>query len=666
MTFLRPEFLFGLFAIAVPIIVHLFKFRKAKKIYFSNTRFIQEVKKSTSSKRRLKHLLILASRILFIAFLVFAFAQPVIPSKQGMASVDQVFFYVDNSLSMTNNMENGMTGLDDALATVEKLIDIYPANTDFKLLTNDFSPSSNGLKSKDEVKELMTEVRRSYISRSFEDIYGRLTSEMQSNSGGKLELFFISDFQKSTFGSSIPDIDSVGQLFFIPKVFPSYQNVFIDTVYLENPYLMGNQTNKLHVRLSNNGVESVDEMPLKLLVNDIQVSSSTVNIEPNDQEIIAIDLSMPLEKINRVRIEFEEFPVTFDNDFLLVLNKSDRIKITEIKRAQEASPIEFVYGNTELFNFHSQHTSNIDYSLITQADILIVNQLDEIEEPLMETITNYMEANGTVLIIPHENTDITALQNLTGIDIRKSMLSELQELQPPDLSNPFFADIFEETDDNLQMPVAMPVINWQGERKHVFSFKNNEKFLSEIKPGTYLLASPLDEAFGNFARHALFVPTMYKLASISKDIGNHLYYSASDNTISLKLDSINRQAVYKLSSSENEIIPGQNISGNQLNMQMPKYTLQKSFYDLMVNENYLTTIALNTDKSESLLAAFTQEELEDLFDGRNNISVFDAPDSKKAENEIRKLKFGTPLWKYALILSLLFLLSEVLLIRFFK
>ena len=86
MKFAYPEFLYALFAIAIPIIIHLFNFRKFKKIYFSNVEFLKEVQQETQAKSKLKHLLILLSTILAIAFLVFAFAQPFVPSSKNDAA----------------------------------------------------------------------------------------------------------------------------------------------------------------------------------------------------------------------------------------------------------------------------------------------------------------------------------------------------------------------------------------------------------------------------------------------------------------------------------------------------------------------------------------------------------------------------------------------------
>jgi len=91
MQFLHPTFLYALLALAIPIIIHLFYFRRFKKVYFTNVKFLKEVKEETSARRKIRNLLVLLSRLLALAFLVFAFAQPFIPQdvevKKGLKSV---------------------------------------------------------------------------------------------------------------------------------------------------------------------------------------------------------------------------------------------------------------------------------------------------------------------------------------------------------------------------------------------------------------------------------------------------------------------------------------------------------------------------------------------------------------------------------------------------
>ena len=102
MEFLYPNFLFALAALAIPIILHLFYFRRFKKVYFTNVRFLKEVKEETSARSKLRNLLVLAMRLLALLFLVLAFAQPFIPQDVEVKQGDKaVSVFIDNSFSMS-------------------------------------------------------------------------------------------------------------------------------------------------------------------------------------------------------------------------------------------------------------------------------------------------------------------------------------------------------------------------------------------------------------------------------------------------------------------------------------------------------------------------------------------------------------------------------------
>src|SRR5476651_564200 len=98
MHFLYPAFLFALSALAIPVLIHLFNFRRYQKVYFSNVQFLKEVQEQQSSRKNLKERLILAARLMALAFLVLAFAKPYIPGKNAANAGKQqaVSIFVDN------------------------------------------------------------------------------------------------------------------------------------------------------------------------------------------------------------------------------------------------------------------------------------------------------------------------------------------------------------------------------------------------------------------------------------------------------------------------------------------------------------------------------------------------------------------------------------------
>jgi len=102
MSFLFPAFLFALLALAIPVIIHLFNFKRYKTLYFSNVPLLKRIKQESRKKSQLKQLLIMLARIMAIASLVIAFSRPYIPTGNRTANKGQqmVEIYIDNSFSM--------------------------------------------------------------------------------------------------------------------------------------------------------------------------------------------------------------------------------------------------------------------------------------------------------------------------------------------------------------------------------------------------------------------------------------------------------------------------------------------------------------------------------------------------------------------------------------
>jgi hypothetical protein len=68
MQFVYPAFLFALLAVAIPVIIHLFHFRRFRKVYFSDVSFLRQLSDESKKQSRLKHWLVLAARMLAVAF----------------------------------------------------------------------------------------------------------------------------------------------------------------------------------------------------------------------------------------------------------------------------------------------------------------------------------------------------------------------------------------------------------------------------------------------------------------------------------------------------------------------------------------------------------------------------------------------------------------------
>ena len=658
MNFVFPQFLWALSVLAIPIIIHLFNFRKTTRIYFSNTRFLKQVKEETTQKRKLKQYLILASRLLFLLFLVLAFAQPFLPAQDQMTSGKNMVLYLDNSYSMSAQVEDKVRALDAGIGFVREIVNLFPADTRYQYITNDFAPYSNTFKSKTEIEDLLAQTRLSPVSRSFVEVKRRM-----GDLTGK-DIFWISDFQKSTFQQEGLQADSANQWHLVPLSFNQSTNVFVDTVYLENPFSIGGEKNSIKLRLKNTGLIRKEGLITKLSINGIQSATAALDIEPNSVAETSFDLSSGMSGLNEAAISFSDFPVSFDNEFYLTLNFSSKIKVVEVKGKTTSNYVQRVYGNSNLFSFRSFDESNIDYSVLSLADLVVVNGLNKIDQGLSATLASRGEHLQLLLISGAEpdaasyNT-ILRYPFLTRIDNKEQV-----ELDKPDFQNPFFANVFEEKSIILAMPKASKLLDWGDDRSAILKFKNGQPFLSRNK-NAFIIACPIEKVFTDFYNQALFVPVMYRIAASGKRNENKTYYQTSESVITLRADSLLGEEPVRLIGQQ-EIVPAQRKMNDQLIMEIPKFAITPGFYNAIFQRDTLDLLAFNLDKAESVLDQYKGEEVKELLGGTENISLFQASSVEAFSDAIKERYLGTPLWKYAIVLALLFLLAEVLLIRFWK
>ncbi len=665
MSFLNPQYLYGLFALAIPIVIHLFNLRKTRKVYFSNTRFLRMATERSARKRKLKHYLILASRMLFIIFLVLAFAQPFLPAEEESASGNPVIIYLDNSFSMSNEVAEDLTAFDQAVDYINALLRSMPEGTRYRLLTNDFLPGSSSLESAREIEERLTELSYSGITRSYSDIYRRIHSFQEEY--GPVNIFWISDFQQSTVsGADLPEMEPDENLQLIPLPFRQVKNAYVDSIYLENPLLIGDQQLKLFATLRNTGDVEINDLIVKVYLDDVQSATASINLPPNGNATVELDLILNTDQSRRGRITIEEFPVTFDNDFYFTLSRPERISVLEIREGQGVSPVQSVYGNEDLFEFNVYSSDNLDYNLLGNSSLVVLTELRSLDAPLAAALNRYLSQGGHLLVIPAADPDISSYRLLNPIQdvaLRDSVGS--LSLETPDFNNPFYANIFEEKNTRMEMPRATPVISWQNRGISLLRFNAGSPFLVERDgSGTvYLMASPLRSDYNGFTRHALFVPVMYKIAAGSLGTGRSLYRYLDETTFSVPSTAGNPESLYKLVRDDFEIIPQQRAAGNRVFFDIPPQTLSTGFYTLVYGEEEAGQLAFNYSPDESDLRQLDFNELPLMFQGEH-VTLLDVSDTAGFASTLEDRYVGRNLWKYMVVLALLALLAEVALIRF--
>lgn len=660
MSFAYPLFLWALSALAIPVIIHLFNFRKTIRIYFSNTRLLQQLSEETTKKQKLKQLLVLAARLLFLFFLVVAFAQPFLPAAFEGAKARNKIIYLDNSLSMSAPVAEKTRALDAAIQMAGQLLATFPPDTRFRLMTNDFAPFSNTFKSKVEVADALASVRLTPVFRSASDIASRIRS-----SAGSEDVFWISDFQQSTWGTDGFFLDSTRHWHLVQVPLQKTGNIFVDTLYLDRPFAAVNEANSVKVKLRNTGNTRVEGLVVKLTINQRQEATATLTVEPQGSVTTSFDLTGGWQGRNQAIVSFTDFPISFDNEFYFTLAERKPLRIVEIKGPAATPRIRAVYANPRLFSWVSYQVTNVDYSELPRADLVVLHELPRIEPSLLSALKAFQQRGGRLLLIPTRGGDVAPLRELfPTLPLTAAADGKPAELDKPDMRQPFFEYVFESESGPLLMPAATPSLRWGADAGALLRFKDQTPFLTR-RGNSFLLASSLQDGDSDFARHALFVPTLYRLASIDRRAERAPYYTTRQQIITLPAEDESTQQPVRLVGKQ-EWIPAQTYENGRVMMELPALQIAPGFYHAWDGADTLGLLAFNPEKKESILAAWEPDAFQETYGNSASVSFLQTADAGAFGNEIKERYLGRPLWRQALLLALLFLLAEVLLIRFFK
>jgi len=279
-----------------------------------------------------------------------------------------------------------------------------------------------------------------------------------------------------------------------------------------------------------------------------------------------------------------------------------------------------------------------------------------------------LTAGGALLVIPSATPDLVSYQNLiTRPALTLAGESQWSELDPPDFNNPFFENVFEERSNRLVLPKAKRILDWGNDRTAILKFKNDKPFLSQVTQGgeLFILASPLHADFNELASNFLFLPVMYRIATSAKKADWKPYYSLNETIITMRVDSLPGEQPVRLVGQQ-EIIPAQRKLSDRIVMELPRFSMQAGFYHAVNNRDTLGLLAFNLSSRESLLEQLSATEIKRQLGGGDNITLFEANGAENFSSEIRARYLGKSLWKYAILFALVFLLVEIVLVRFWK
>jgi len=680
MEFIHPYWLFGLLAVAIPIIIHLFNFRRYKKYYFTNLKFLKSIKKETKKQHRLRHLLILISRILAIIFMVLAFARPYVPGPQGLQQTDVnlISVYVDNSMSM-QAASNGHSLLDEALAKASEVASAYSHSDRFQLITNDFEGKHQPYYNRDEFLKLLSDVKISPVSRLTSEIYTRMKELADREFEEKLHFYIISDFQRSTTELMEMSNDTSIFIFLMPLIDNAMANVFIDSCWLSTPFNHLNQQQGLHVSFTNASDLDLEKIPVRLNINDKQRALASFDIPSGSRAEVVLPFTNREAGIQSGEIVIDDYPITWDDRMYLAWKVKDRIPVLTISEHSPGFYLNSLFSNDSVFDYYKNEIKKLDYSKFDKMDFIVLDNVKDISSGLASELKKYIDNGGSLFLIPSNEADVNSVNLfLQSFSAARLLAFDTTELMVTGLNtaHEIFSDVFESIPKNLDLPLSLghyPLTNYrQGVSDVIMDLQNSDPYITITRYGKgklYLLASPAGDEYGNLVRHALWVPLIYRMAMLSRPHDELYYTLGKDNSIStsnIRLTG-DQSFMMNLKGSDYGFIPGYQAVSESAELFFYDQIREAGHYELMAADQLLTSFAFNYDRQESDPAIYTTSELNEqtAYMGVKNTFLI-ASEEKPVSQSVMEFNKGAELWKIFIWLALFFILLEILLLRLFK
>ncbi|MGB0934249.1 MAG: BatA domain-containing protein [Lishizhenia sp.] len=676
MKFAYPEFLFAFLVLLIPIIIHLFNFRKYKTLYFSSLQFLKNVEEQTKSTQKLKHILVLISRLLAFSLLVLAFAQPYLPKSNTNVSTKQplLAIYLDNSFSMESVGTNGEL-LSEGRETVRKIVEEAAVESSFLLFTNALSGVEQRLASRREVLNRLDEIETSPIQKDIGTVLSLQKEVIQKeNWEGPVQYISISDFQKVTSAFENVAIDSAASYYPIQLKAQSLGNVYIDSIWFSSPLRKVNRNNELNVRVKNNGNEALKNVQLTL---DVSGNERTILIDigGNDFSEAVFNYTDQTTGIKEGVLEIYDQQLYFDDAFYFsyqVNASSDILIIDGEKSLKNAS---YVYETDDFYKVNTIGQNQLTRDKVVGVDLILLNGLNSISSGQQEVLTAFAENGGSLFIIPGNNLQLNSFNSfLSALDMPRfnkvvSAGLTVSELNDEDA---FFEGIFQKKPKKLNLPYVQKAYEISARTFSnavtLLGFENRKALLLKSM-GTkkvYVLSTALQEDFSKITNHALFAALLLRAGELSQR--NNALYAVLGETDSYQIesDSQSENVIHIQNESVDFIPPVQkkaNFSLIQLNSGDAITNLKSGIFSVKTDK-LLSKIGLNYTRKESDISVYDVEKIASKLRQLGAKNVTSSTISNLSEIATLDIEKPTEYWRILLIFALVFFTVEMLLLKF--
>jgi hypothetical protein len=672
MSFLTPLFFLGAAAIAAPILVHLVRRTRARKVQFPALIFVRQIPQRTIRRRTIQNLLLLIIRCLAILLIVIAFTRPFFSNRSAakvVTGAGATVILIDNSLSMRRD-----NLFAEAQKRAEAVIDDARNDEQMALVSFDkrYSVLNRFVTDKNRLRFGVSSLTAGWDGTDYEQALRgaeSLLSELQINGAKKIVL--ISDFQatgwnqaNATFklanDTQLTTLDVGGN--------NTSANTAVTNVEARGTVFGQKYLDKLAVHVSNFSDTPKDRLQVDFQINDQTVEKREVSLNSRDSKVIEFTGFNLNDGANRCVIEITPGDFKEDNRFYFTLRREVPAKALIIEngtrgRSDSLHLQSALTTNDDLpFSFTLKTSGSVDPTRIAEFSLVILNDSGSIAPALADSLSKFVTAGGQLIIATGPRTEPStfnsALQSLLPATLTESVQTKTGEsvaISEVKFDHPIF-EVFQQSGRLAAHVIgyfrSQPVVN----ASVLARFEDGSPALIESRTGkgrVLLFTSSLGPSWNDLPLTPLYLPFVHQLVRYAGSREENPWYGLGETFTVAKdvqgsppaIDGPNGTRL-----TENRLTPDGDllVTGREPGFYRLRYSVRPDF------------AAVDVDGAEGDFAKLDFSQFVAGVTGGAGNAESNAVDRKLSNEEVEGRQ---KVWWSLLLVALLLLLTESFLAR---
>ncbi|MFZ2653370.1 MAG: BatA domain-containing protein [Victivallales bacterium] len=432
MQFGNTMFLWGLLALPIPLVIHLYFRRNRVRVKFSTIQFFRKRERFLSFRRKLRDFLLLFLRTLAVLFLVLALARPSIGGFKYLSggSADAVII-IDDTLSMCRKNSSGDTAYACARKKAQEIADALGGGDSAAVI---FLSGRRGVALTQSIRKADDAIKNSIPSGcggSYSAGFRQASEYIRASMNPNHEIFLISDFQ-SCQAPSQPYRDGElkdSRIYFV-AVSGTQENISVTRVSTGSKPKTVNRAMRVEYDVENFG-KAESRTELNFEVNGRTIETRDLALPGGEKKSGEFSFVPVSEGVVYGSVGVKDEPYGMDNRRYFAVSVSKNVRVLAVYEDEfvKTDPYFFIKHALDPdgtasngISIQTATVKELTAEALSGTHVVILADIDSVPEKYASLIADYLKKGGSVVSLPGSRTKASSMSGIADA-LKKDSIS---------------------------------------------------------------------------------------------------------------------------------------------------------------------------------------------------------------------------------------------------